>query len=480
MKYTFINACLVSFFSLTLLSGCNTKSPEVVEKEFELVCFENSNVKSLKVSFLDGEKQIPYFKMEDIPVVYNLDEPVPTVMEIDSKKEIVTMKRNNETAVFDFTHDTITVSNINTIGGKESRKVDVDVLSLVKDINDTTKQNSLIRDPAQTKYEFFGPTHIDLSNYHIDLKFIDKKAYIPCQTFIDIFLARQQYSVAFNGDVFVLNLNPLENNNKVQEFLENRWKKKELVTRSRELAEYSYNELCLSLDMNYGLKELRNIDSFDTYFKLNGFKEDLLDSNPLVSSEALLNFISFNIDDLHSTFVYNSPFCASSNAKNINGPTKSYYLEEFMKKYSLFSFYFNPTQSPALPNIAFPWYKESGDTAFVYFNTFRITKTDMKDYYSEELKKPENELWYVKANDTLGLIQYAHKQITRSGSPIKNVVLDLSTNSGGVVDAAAYVLSWFIGGINSKIRITTTDALTKAKSSVPVFADVNLDGKYDN
>ena len=47
--------------------------------------------------------------------------------------------------------------------------------------------------------------------------------------------------------------------------------------------------------------------------------------------------------------------------------------------------------------------------------------------------------------DTLGLIFYAHKQITREDSPIENVVLDLSLNGGGAIDAAAVVAAWFLG-----------------------------------
>lgn len=45
--------------------------------------------------------------------------------------------------------------------------------------------------------------------------------------------------------------------------------------RSKALAEFTYNELCLALDMHYGLKELHDIDTFDALFKQTGLDERL-------------------------------------------------------------------------------------------------------------------------------------------------------------------------------------------------------------
>ena len=40
---------------------------------------------------------------------------------------------------------------------------------------------------------------------------------------------------------------------------------------------------------------------------------------------------------------------------------------------------------------------------------------------------------------------YAYQETTRDNSPIENVVLDLSNNSGGAADSAAFVIGTFIG-----------------------------------
>lgn len=68
------------------------------------------------------------------------------------------------------------------------------------------------------------------------------------------------------------------------------------------------------------------------------------------------------------------------------------------------------------------FYQEVGNTAYVSFNTFEIN--DDVDYY-QALAEGE------QIADTIGVIMYAHAQITRENSPIENVVLDLSLNTGG-------------------------------------------------
>ncbi len=78
-------------------------------------------------------------------------------------------------------------------------------------------------------------------------------------------------------------------------------------------------------------------------------------------------------------------------------------------------------------------------------------------------------------NDTLGLIIYAHAQITREGSPIENVVLDLSNKTGGAVDAAIFVLGWLLGDVPFSVK----DMATGAMSTSVYRADVNLDRSFD-
>ncbi len=78
-------------------------------------------------------------------------------------------------------------------------------------------------------------------------------------------------------------------------------------------------------------------------------------------------------------------------------------------------------------------------------------------------------------DDTIGLIIYAHSRITREGSPIENVVLDLSNNTGGAVDAAVFVLGWILGDAPFSVKNMGTGAMSTAIYRV----DTNLDRRFD-
>ena len=58
---------------------------------------------------------------------------------------------------------------------------------------------------------------------------------------------------------------------------------------------------------------------------------------------------------------------------------------------------------------------------------------------------------------------------------MENVVLDLSLNNGGAVDAAAVAAAWFLG----EAEISVQSTLTGAHSTSLYQADINLDGTYD-
>ena len=78
-------------------------------------------------------------------------------------------------------------------------------------------------------------------------------------------------------------------------------------------------------------------------------------------------------------------------------------------------------------------------------------------------------------NDTIGLIMKAHSQITRKDSPIENVVIDLSDNTGGISDTAAFTMAWFLGEASIGMR----DTMTGATCSSVYRCDANRDRKFD-
>jgi hypothetical protein len=128
---------------------------------------------------------------------------------------------------------------------------------------------------------------------------------------------------------------------------------------------------------------------------------------------------------------------------------------------------FEAARNQAYPD-GIPAYEEIGDTAYITFDAFIDPKNEMD--YLAPVTEADN-----SGNDTIRLIQYACSRILREGSPIKNVVLDLSDNGGGATVAAQYVMSAFLG----EADFSTRDTMTGAMSDAVYRADTNLDGAFD-
>lgn len=255
--------------------------------------------------------------------------------------------------------------------------------------------------------------------------------------------------------------------------------KKEKTMRSNELAQFTYKTFCLNLDLNYGLKESHFVTSnFDDYFTRLGLKEDLLSLDTDKSTQAMVDLVSFVFDDGHSSFAmssFNNPEpqvtqrATSSAARDL---VYSNNIKTLLEKYQI---------EPEVPS-----YTEVGDTAFVYFQRFNVVNPN---FYSPETVPSEENMWFMLLNDTLGLVQHAHHMITRENSPIKNVVIDLSNNIGGAIDAAAYVATWLTGEnlvLEGQVRdfipgqISYVNKCTNATLTQGYLADINLDHKFDD
>ncbi len=76
--------------------------------------------------------------------------------------------------------------------------------------------------------------------------------------------------------------------------------------RSEALASYSYSELCMELDNEYGLQDAHNINGFADYFSQTGLTDKLLDLDAAVADAAVGELTDYWFDDGHSGFLSNS------------------------------------------------------------------------------------------------------------------------------------------------------------------------------
>ena len=232
--------------------------------------------------------------------------------------------------------------------------------------------------------------------------------------------------------------------------------------RSAALAEYGYNELCLMLDSMYGLKEVHEIDSFDQLFDRIGFKHFLLEKDAKTADKMVYLTINKYLDDIHSAFVAYSYLTGSIDDKVESGPSRASLLEHRNEHIQ--------ARAAQYPD-GVPAYEEVGNTAYITFDNFNLSSTTLADYY--DIKSVDD--LPIDGSDTLALVIWAHAQITREDSPIENVVIDLSCNTGGAVDTAAYLVAWCLG----KASISLKDTFTGAMANTDYWADVNLDHVFD-
>lgn len=231
--------------------------------------------------------------------------------------------------------------------------------------------------------------------------------------------------------------------------------------RSDALVDYSYRELCLDLDCFYGLKDAHSISDFATFFLQTGLAENLTSKDAVRADTAIATLTYYWFDDGHSAFLGSSwmtdltpdiNYGFSNQASSTRGKATA-------------------DERNLYPEATLPYY-EVGDTAYVTFDEFLLKPSDdgILDYYALD-KSPEG-----LPDDTIGVIVNAHRQITRENSPIKNVVLDLSCNGGGLASAATYTICWFLG----EAKVSTHNTFTGSQSTSTYIADVNLDREFDD
>ena len=310
------------------------------------------------------------------------------------------------------------------------------------------------------------PITLNLADYGIEMIRQDTKYYVPVQTLSDILLTEMTNFVIYNGtDLFI---NDMKMNTDPEDPFNQSLPK---GMRSTELCTFNYNEFALAMDFNYGQKEEQNITDFRSYMKSLGLEEPLLSEDPAVSAPAFAELMIQNLGSAHNSI--EGPTCYLEDVDSYDermGDFKPHY-DRIAENYHI---YMNAReQLYDEPGTYVPRYEEVGDTAILTFDGFDFADNGT-DYYEKTVSVEDLGNCY-HGIDTIGLIQYAHKQITRPDSPIENVVIDLTNNTGGDVDAGAFLLAWIMGSAPISLRNRTTGAETTSYYQ----CDANFDGVYD-
>ena len=239
--------------------------------------------------------------------------------------------------------------------------------------------------------------------------------------------------------------------------------------RSQEVADFTYQELRFAMYELYGTTINTEVKDFDTFIKDKEYKEDLLSLDASKYDEAMSKFLLQGIDDCHTsigvTSIYNLPTYANSNHH-----TTSFSGKRYDATTSLAS-ELRDERKKAKLDVGVDIVDK---TAFIAFDKFRFARNnnkviDLKGYKEYQNTNPSD---YVEDN-TMAFFASAFNMIEKDQN-VKNVVIDLSCNTGGLTATLAYLISY----LTDDPCITCGRLLNDSVVQYHYKTDLDQDGIY--
>lgn len=504
MKNNFFKICticslfIVFFMVISCANDAETKyivtnqivqvPAEEQEKTYSVNVLNNIICKEVlqgtaRAYFKEGAEDIPYVNIEELCNYYF------TVEYPEKYKVLITSKNNNytSTVLIDLTKRKIYFSNYDHYISQfysESSKLFFDLANV--------QENDFIK--IEKSFNSWGaPIEVNFSGFEdfVLCAEIDGKLnyYVSLNTYGNLFTAFK--SVVYNGkEVYSVNKiinNGFDNAKEFYRFDEGTGKK----MRSSALTNFTYNELCINLDLNYGLKELHGnkFDCFDSYFEYVGLKSKLLNPDPEIFCKAIWDLCEAYFSDNHSNFKFASYYCGYDIAKKFaerveTGDENLLTGNSISKKMEL---YYTARQNAYDENIPGLEFSDDEKTAIVRFDHYTTSgDSDLNAIINEtnlELGKTTEDICNsIKENYTA--IQkdikteyylYCVNKMIKKNPKVENVILDMSNNTGGSCRTAVATLAWMLGEVQTNI----TNSITGAKCSSVYVCDINADGKFD-
>ena len=415
--------------------------------------------------FVDGVDDLPFVDVYDwaellCAINTEMKGDLGYELTVENNDPVVTLERESGyTLDFDFANGVLIFQDYDAFQHNSNDSTLIDLVS--EQSTDEEGRPLLIRRNKMDSFDRYGDVMtVDLAGNGIPMVAQDDCYLVPLQTLDDFTLLESLVSVVFNGQALFLANDDMFFSYESNEYTETArlFYEAPASERSDALADYSYNELCLALDTFYGLKDVHDIDSFRRLFWQIGYDEVLSGSSALAADNALKSFIDYYLDDLHSAF---NDYSALAGLNPISGSTGI-----ANRKFDNHADAYYEARAAAYPD-GYLAYEEVGNTAYITFDTFNYSYSGPAYYEAKESGE--------QLSGTVAQIIDAHARITRENSPIENVVLDLSNNTGGAVDAAIVVLCWFLGDGPFSIKNMATGAM----STAVYRADINLDHEFD-
>ena len=456
------------------------KSYKITRRNIPTYFFEYKSEDNRKIPlyYMNGT-DVPYFEITDMVSVYKtiLNQCGKPEFDLEVKKDgdkVTLTRENGFFSVLNFEDDTIFFWDYDGFFTSSRTKTLLDLIMPVYETADFTFMLKTLESNERTG----NTVTLDAGDYNIDFVRKGDKYYIPVQTFSDIFLSSFGAGVAlYNTRSLIFYLDGIESlyNNttgkysKLGQVYYGKDGKYATGKISETMSEFSVNEFCFAMDTLYGLKKEHNITNFKDVIIQNKTGLNMYSTNAKKIDRELWNLIYKNVDDIHSRYALSSYASGADYKWKLNEKYGQGYARDF-----IFAFDEELKKLRDKYNPDLKIYEEYGDTAYITFDGFDFDIASLGELFGDELGESNN-ITLDRVHDTVGLISYSVQQILRKDSPIKNVVLDLSLNGGGAVDAAAYVVAAFLG----KASFSVENALSGSRITNDYMCDINFDTKFD-
>ena len=440
---------------------------------------------SLPTTYFESEGDVPYVTLNAFLAFLT---PLYTV----DSTGTVTNTYTKVTIKFDVNSNTISSDDYDKATSPlENDKLPLDMANSKQDILSSYD----VTNSTYTKGEKF---EINLNNYHAKMISYGGKVYVPFAYVEAIFMSPLGARFAFNGsdyymidnDYLIDSTNSTETNTVLSAYGNAYYNGaySKLTSRSTSFSNYFYYSFLFEMENFYGRYKELNITSLDeklNSLKLTGdetltIKQAILSSSSATASAGIADAINQVFGDGgHTSFV------GRGSSVTFDSTINTTLIRNILFYDNRYANNLNNIYRPlieAFKNNNASGYQTYGSTAVIRMENFSI------DAYQMSEKKTADPTYYptaeiVKAGlnadkpSTFSILYSCFEKIT-ADSTIKNVVFDITLNSGGAVCAMLQALTFMSSDASASLYIKNTK--TGAISKETVKYDNNLDKKFDS
>lgn len=475
ITFLLVTLLSISLTSCTVVQNVNSEEKEVTVYDIDKIADEEDLSKAyqttLKTRFVEGEEYIPYLTINQYASLFepHLIEGARNEFKNDSSSLSWYIYVGED--LYFYTYISLTQKYILKAGDIEG--------AFAKDDNP--------RDLTALNYAMTSTSHFFVLGSKNYSRFSFANAGFTCfKDNNEIYLPLGFYDISYSesaGMYFTYNYNNIYSTRDVENYANKSFKtaSNNLLTVDQEMEQsvsnkdmpnylinYNADLFVFLMDNFYGLKDLHKISSMKNYYSSRGIYQKLYSKNAAERSLAYVNALH-GFDDNHTVLVsVNKTWGETANGPYGKGVVARSSLRSELRRRR--AEYYTSVLGRNEKDGGEIIYSQDKKTAMFHFESFAFGTSEQVFNENESIK--DDAYLY----DTYINFIRIFNEIKTVGS-VKNVVIDVSTNGGGVVGVMMKLLALI--SKDNKATISMCDATYMGVSEITSQVDVNFDGVYN-